>query len=489
MSLLASLNKYNPDRINVRNPSLYAVESALAKVQEAMQGADAREMKVPRNILEDGAQYLTSDKPLPLRLLRQMCFGGLSHVFRISHDESLIYRLLKQVEAAAKMGVYHALLKGYLLVAKANDPLSDVIRLFLQKKRHHFNDRNKLRLSEYELLAAMPGRKLASMLMQDHSQTPQAILATARFNSRGEGTGFLKATFVECCNLLTNNCSLENVQRFLEYAGKDVIFSQEIVLYTKALLGPWEKSGTDPDEATKQVIQNFLIEQFGDPRINKVKWNDAGTAKSVLLRWLVAQSLDLMLQVLSVSNDTGQWQERADFWRDYIKLDLVTDAWVVFGRDAYRTATRMVKEGDLSQGGFGRLHGGGAQSMHSVLLMKIGDLVISEWTHNGKLRMFAQGAAHTPALYQQTYHPHLIRTDVYAKEALVHHINWKPKFARRIHHYTGINNPTYHTHNGEARGAAVRDGTRYCAQCKEVLPRHYLHNICLSCNNTIGRTR
>jgi len=489
MSLLTTLKQYNPDRIKVRDPSSYAIESVLAKVQETLQGADAQEVMVPRDILAEGIQYLRGNEPLPTRLLRQMCFGGLSHVIGATNDQNLIERLLQQVETAAKSGVYHALLKGYLFIAKANDPLSDLIRRFLEKKRHHFNDRITKRVTEYELLGTIPGKKLASMLMLDYSRTPQAILAAARFNSRGEGSGFLKATFVECCDLLATDCTPIKLQRFFSYIGKDIIFSQEIGLYTKALLSPWEKSGNDPDETTKLAIQNFLIEQFGDPRIKKAVWNDAGSSKSVLLRWLVAQSLDLMLQVLSASNDTGQWKERADFWRDYIKLDVVTDAWVVFGRDAYRSATQMVKEGDLSQGGFGRLHGNGAQPMHSVLLMRIGDMVISEWTHSGKLRMFTQGAAHTPAFYQQLYHPHRIRADVYAQEALVHHINWQPKFAGLIHHYTGITNPTYHTHNGGLRRTAVRDRTRYCSQCDGALPKHYLHNICLSCNNTTGRTR
>jgi hypothetical protein len=196
-----------------------------------------------------------------------------------------------------------------------------------------------------------------------------------------------------------------------------------------------------------------------------------------------------MLKVLSASNDTGQWKERAAFWRDYIKLDVVTDAWVVFGREAYRSAIQMVKDGDLSKGGFGRLHGGGAEPMHSVLLLRIGDLVISEWTHSGKMRIFANGSAHTPVFYQQTYHPHLIRSDAYAQEALVHAVNWQPRFARIIHKYSGIKNPTYHTQNGGVLRTAVRDTTRYCTQCNAPLPRHYLHNVCLSCNNTQMRTR
>jgi hypothetical protein len=446
-------------------------------------------MSVPRDILAEGLEYLSKDETLPPRLLRQMCYGGLSHAFGSNGDINFISRLLIQVEITAKSGIYQALLRGYLLIAKANDPLSDILRKFLRSKRHHFNERVASRVTEYGLLEDMPGRKLSKMIMHDQSQIPQTILAAARFNRRGEGAGFLTATFTECCDLLSKEYSPEALTRFFEYIGKDPIFEKSISLYANALLGHWQRQGSDPDEATKKVIQNFMVGQFGDPRINKVIWNDAGEAKSVLLRWLVAQSLDLMLQVLSASNDTGQWKERAEFWRDYIEIDVVTDAWVVFGRSAYQSAMKMVEEGDLAKGGFGRLHGGGAQPMHSVLLIRIGDLVISEWTHSGKVRFFDVGGAHTPAFYQLTYHPHLIRQGASTKEELVHHINWQPKFARLIHRYTGVANPTYHTLNGGVLRTAVKARTRYCSQCNEPLPTRYLHNVCLSCNNSTGRVR
>lgn len=489
MSLLSVVSQYSPTRLDVSQPSTNAIESVMSKVQDAIQNLDANLMSVPRDILAEGLEYLSKDETLPPRLLRQMCFGGLSYAFGANGEMTLISRLLKQVEASSKSGIYHALLQGYLLIAKANDPLSDVIRKFLLRKSQHFNERVASRVTEYGLLEDMLGRKLSKMIMYDESQTPQAILSAARFNRRGEGAGFLTATFTECCDLLSKEYSPKALTRFFEYIGEDPIFQKNISLYANALLGHWHRQGSDPDETTKRVIQNFMIDQFGDPRIKKMIWNDAGEAKSVLLRWLVAQSLDLMLHVLSASNDTGQWKERAEFWRGYIEIDVVTDAWVVFGRSAYQAAMTMVKEGDLAKGEFGRLHGGGAEPMHSVLLIRIGDLVISEWTHSGKVRFYDVGGVHTPAFYKSTYHPHLIRQGAGAKEELIHHINWQPKFARLIHRYTAIENPTYHTLNGGVLRTAVKSRIRYCSQCNEPLPTHYLHNVCLSCNNFTGRVR
>ncbi|MDC1341382.1 EH signature domain-containing protein [Oceanospirillaceae bacterium] len=505
MRLLSVVSQYSPTRLDVRQPSANAIESVMSKVQDAIQNLDVNSMSVPRDILAEGLEHLSKDEILPPRLLRQMCYGGLSHAFGSNGDINFISRLLIQVEATAKSGIYQALLRGYLLIAKANDPLSDILRKFLRSKRHHFNERVASRVTEYGLLEDMPGRKLSKMIMHDQSQTPQTILAAARFNRRGEGAGFLTATFTGCCDLLSKEYSPEALTRFFEYIGKDPIFEKSILLYANALLGHWQRQESDPDEATKNVIQNFMVGQFGDPRINKVIWNDAGEAKSVLLRWLVAQSLDLMLQVLSASNDTGHWKDRAKFWRGYIKQDVVTDAWVVFGRDASQVARRMVDDEEITKGGFGKLHGGGAQSMHSVLLMRIGDLVISEWTHDGKVRFFSHGRSNTPAFYMPIYHPHLVRDDRYVKKAYAHHASWKRQVSQFIYDHTGIHNPPYVTtvapHSPEPkvrrtpRASVWRERIRtntatttHCVKCEGVLPVAYAGTICIACGtNTRNR--
>jgi hypothetical protein len=45
-----------------------------------------------------------------------------------------------------------------------------------------------------------------------------------------------------------------------------------------------------------------------------------------------------------------------------------------------------------------------------VMLLKIGDLVFTEWSHNGSLRAYKEGNNNTPQLYKKTYHGTDLRT-------------------------------------------------------------------------------
>ena len=53
--------------------------------------------------------------------------------------------------------------------------------------------------------------------------------------------------------------------------------------------------------------------------------------------------------------------------------------------------------------GYGMLEGG-ATNNQSVMFLKIGDLVFTEWSHNGSLRAYKDGSPQAPSLYQRTYH-------------------------------------------------------------------------------------
>jgi hypothetical protein len=93
------------------------------------------------------------------------------------------------------------------------------------------------------------------------------------------------------------------------------------------------------------------------------------------------------------------------------------------------------------------------KSNHSVILMKIGDLVISEWTHLGKVRIFRPGSIHTPEMYKLGYDASKIRFETLWSSqlseyevALIHKATqnlevWPKEVAQYIYEYTGIEHP------------------------------------------------
>lgn len=79
----------------------------------------------------------------------------------------------------------------------------------------------------------------------------------------------------------------------------------------------------------------------------------------------------------------------------YYDAGHIEEAWLALGWDA-RTVAKKLQVDERGMG-FGRLEGGAAPNQ-SVLLLKIGHLVFTEWSHNGSLRAYVDGERGTPRL-------------------------------------------------------------------------------------------
>jgi hypothetical protein len=168
-------------------------------------------------------------------------------------------------------------------------------------------------------------------------------------------------------------------------------------MLAEALLKPWLDS--DPAEDTKRKIADFCVEILGDPRFDAFSWSRVGAAeKSVLLRWLTGRTLDAFFDVLRNTADSI-WQHRQVFWIRYYREGHITEAWAILGPDAHRYVNRNYRGADLA---YGRLVGKSDEAQ-SVLLMRMGDLVFCEWSHNGKLRVTSVEGPLAPKLYKKSY--------------------------------------------------------------------------------------
>jgi hypothetical protein len=95
------------------------------------------------------------------------------------------------------------------------------------------------------------------------------------------------------------------------------------------------------------------------------------------------------------------WMYRQKFWMAYYDKGFIDEAWLALGQNALEQARHSLV--DQKGMGYGRLDGGAALNQ-SVLFLKIGDLIFTEWSHNGTLRAYRQGMKNTPLLYQNSYH-------------------------------------------------------------------------------------
>jgi hypothetical protein len=176
--------------------------------------------------------------------------------------------------------------------------------------------------------------------------------------------------------------------RFAELAGETA----------RACLDPWLRTGS-ATMVPQEEIKAFLLRVLGDPRIEPARWADAGEAATGLMRsWLAKSSLEAFLTLISQTNSNKQWRYRQKFWRACLDKMPSAEVWVVLG-SVMEAQAKSIPE--LSTG-FGT-HDVPQKHDQALLLMKMGRLVLSEWSHLGVVRAWDSQSSRCPGLYLRRY--------------------------------------------------------------------------------------
>ena len=115
----------------------------------------------------------------------------------------------------------------------------------------------------------------------------------------------------------------------------------------------------------------------------------------------------------------------------------MTNAWVAFGVNGAQVARKIAEStADSLMRRFGTLGGAGADQ--AVLLLSIGDLIIADWSHNGRLRIWRKGNPSAPEFNLGSYIASSLRTD--SEFDIVHYPpdGWQSKAEAYIRRHTGI---------------------------------------------------
>lgn len=216
------------------------------------------------------------------------------------------------------------------------------------------------------------------------------------------------------------------------------------------LVRPW--LGKKPPDQIRQQLLSFLLKQYGDPRlVTEVHrghhWQGVSVATlDTVKRWLAGDTLRGFMRILELTADEN-WRYRERFWMAYYDLNLVDEAWLALGQQAALHARRVF--GPSNPNSYGRLTSG-ALPQQSVLFLRIGHLVFTEWSHSGSLRACQQGDPHLPAMYQSEYHGAKVREipsmDFHSgmnQNPQLSHMNseggtWQRKARDFIAHHTGV---------------------------------------------------
>jgi hypothetical protein len=209
----------------------------------------------------------------------------------------------------------------------------------------------------------------------------------------------------------------------------------------EAFLLPWRTRSPSP--AIKDRIQTFILKHFGDPRVRKRVWQQVTSADAVAVfkKWLVKVALDQFLEVIdqTVAIERHQWRYRRAFWMAYFEADLISEAHVMFGQTGFDHA-RQVFGHEVP---CARLRTAGKQVSkdHAVLLLRIGRVVVADWSHNGRCAIWKEDAQNVPTFDKTLYHSSDVdadRADWNVRHAGADTYSWQHEVRDYIHRRTGM---------------------------------------------------
>lgn len=230
---------------------------------------------------------------------------------------------------------------------------------------------------------------------------------------------------------------LERVFEFVELGNGTFRFYEKYAEIADNLLLPFLFNSKPSD--IQESVHQFLIRHLRDPRFFPHNWFGVSEdGKSVILKWIVGATLEDFFDLIGeIAKDT-HWQYRRAFWQAYNLRGHISDAWIVLGPKAvYRSKRLFRKETKL---GHGRIMGGGIQSNQSVLLLKLGGITISEWTHDGACRAWLMNSDSAPNFYDKEYYrEELVENQDYRQVHLYSDRGlWQSQLASWILKNTGI---------------------------------------------------
>jgi hypothetical protein len=328
--------------------------------------------------------------------------------------------------------------RSHPAIKRIADFLKDVISAYVGRSGQDWRTRHL----EYQIFDPnVAPERLAKLAI--NSANPRTELEKIGLRGQLLASGLSAAVFMQGLTLLRQNLEshpkLADVERLINWVRADngsIYYSAYRGSFANALLLPWSRQ--IPEEAIRQKIQSFLLDNLSDPRVDAGAWIGVDpVARDVMIRWLAQATLEQFLRVVDSVAERQQWNYRRAFWTAYIDRRVVSNAWVVFGTNGAQFARRLAdSSADSLMRRFGTLGGAGADQ--AVLLLHIGNLIIADWSHNGRLRIWLHRNPNAPQFSSQSYLASDLRTGSDFDTVHLPPDGWQSKAEAYIRRHTGI---------------------------------------------------
>jgi hypothetical protein len=267
-----------------------------------------------------------------------------------------------------------------------------------------------------------------------------AALVEAGLHGQTAGGGMESAAFSEALGILRKELEQSTanhaaiLRRALTWAelNDNLRFTNLRIQLAEALLQPWLTA--QPSAEVEKNILSLLLKHYNDPRLYRQHWiGISESSQQIVRRWLTKNSLEQFIAVVRRVAKASHWRFREAFWMSYYKKDVIDEAWILFGRAARSYARQAFEEAT----GFGEIQGG--QPNHCVLLLRIGDLTIADWSHDGKCHVWVGDNRGAPKLYKLNNLTWELKRDADYEQS--HHGSerhtWQERVANYIYDKTG----------------------------------------------------
>lgn len=365
---------------------------------------------------------------LKRRELREACRAFLSPPHPPGRDPLVGAAVISAVEQLRRRAALNALIDAYLDEFQVDDADVERFGTLLNDLATRWEWREgdvwPERASRFRLFDTGRAPTEIAKAVLTSSEPVAVVLDAAGLGSDLRQTGGLaSAAFGSACRdvaRLRGPTAVPRQMRAIEWATvarTALAYPSAWPDYAGSLFLPWLRDEPSPEH--RNVLIDAAVSWAKDPRVQPARWRpvrDAGAAYDVIVRWLTKASVEQFFEIVSetMRDRPDMWRDRRAFWTRYLKADLIDAAWVAFCADgAARAELAARRTGDSSLGMFGRCStGNGKGAEHAALIMKLGDVTVVDWSHNGSWNIWPRGAPGAPELFKHNtrrfmdYAPH-----------------------------------------------------------------------------------
>nr|WP_321483120.1 EH signature domain-containing protein [uncultured Cohaesibacter sp.] len=349
--------------------------------------------------------------------------------------EKVIHFLCNEASASTRPSFLGTIAEAYLESWNPDNPLTKFMAGCLIKRSTHLPGRwQKLFQFLPECLELQDGpTKLAQRMLGESN--PYRWLQDNGMVAP-HGPGFMQFTFkhyLDSLPAITTQSRLQPLILWLSPSKDQILSGDPAQLTLDKLLSPWLRQ--DPETSFKDNLIREVLRLYGDPRKDHQEiWQRVSTpSRGVIMRWLAGKSMEAFMAIVSEIEDGHMWEPRRVFWMALHEQGYVDEAWVALPPGGEKIAQRKAAQsGDQSYLGFGRQIAKGNRKNTSLLIMKIGEKIVVEGSHNYRVHIFRPQMTNRPELYQTDYNAEAMTLPNHHPDTYYHFSGWQTNVKRAI---------------------------------------------------------